>query len=264
MAMVFASKRRGFAVDALLVWGVVLTAWALTLVLHAGGGTAHWSHDALLAGRALPSQRALLLFLAAWQVMTAAMMLPSSLPLIRLFTRASQGQDRPGLALGVFLAAYFAVWSGFALLALGGDAGLHALVARWRWLDERPQFIAGGVLLAAGAFQFSPVKERCLDACRTPMNFLWRYYGRGVKPAWILGIRHGLFCLGCCWALMLAMFAVGVGSLAWMAALTGVMTIEKSTRWGRRLVPWVGATLLLWGGLVLAHPDWLPAPLLAN
>jgi predicted metal-binding membrane protein len=130
-------------------------------------------------------------------------------------------------------------------------------------LDSRPQLIAGNVLIMAGTFQFSPLKERCLDACRTPMNFLWRYYGRGVKPAWILGIRHGLFCLGCCWALMLAMFAVGVGSVVWMAALTGVMTIEKSTRWGRRLVPWVGTILLLWGGLVLAHPDWLPAPLRA-
>ena len=95
----------------------------------------------------------------------------------------------------------------------------------------------------AGGFQFSPLKERCLRQCRSPFGFLHRHYRRGVGAAWGLGARHGLFCLGCCWA------------------LTGVMVVEKTARWGRRLGPAVGAALLVWGVLVLAHPGWLPAPL---
>jgi predicted metal-binding membrane protein len=165
------------------------------------------------------------------------------------------------MAMAVFLGAYFAVWTGFAVAALAGDAVLHRLVRNWAWLGDRPWLIAGTVLVLAGAFQFSPLKERCLDACRSPVGFLWRYYGHGAGAAWNLGVRHGLFCLGCCWALMLTMFAVGVGSLTWMAGLTGVMLIEKTSTQGRRLVPLVGAALVIWGVLVLMQPDWLPGAL---
>ena len=128
---------------------------------------------------------------------------------------------------------------------------------------RRPGVVTGaaGILMVAGAFQFSSLKESCLDACRTPMQFLGRFYGRGLGAAWRLGVRHGLFCLGCCWALMLTMFAVGVGSLAWMVGLTGIMLIEKTTRHGKRLAPIIGAGLLLWGALNLLQPGWLPAGL---
>jgi predicted metal-binding membrane protein len=243
------------------VVGVVLGSWALMVVMMAGGHDGAMAHDAVMGSGRFPRPMTLLLFVVAWQVMTGAMMVPSSLPMVRLFAGASRGQARPRLVMVAFLAAYFVVWTGFALSALAFDGGLHALVERWRWLDARPHLIAGTVLVLAGAFQFSPLKERCLDACRSPMGFLWRYYGRGVGRAWELGLRHGLFCLGCCWALMLMMFAVGVGSLVWMAGLTGVMTIEKSASWGRRLVPSVGAALIVWGGFVLFRPEWLPAPL---
>ncbi len=244
-----------------LVWGAVVATWTLALLLPIIGYGDLVSHHAILEGTKLPPVSTLLLFLVAWQVMTGAMMLPSSLPMIQLFARASHGQVHPRRAMAAFLTAYFAVWTGFAIVALAGDAGLHWLVAHWTWLANRPWLIAGAVLLLAGAFQFSPLKERCLDACRSPVNFLWRYYGRGLGPAWRLGVRHGLFCLGCCWALMLTMFAVGVGSLTWMAALTGVMLIEKTARQGRRLVPVVGASLLLWGVLVVLQPGWLPVAL---
>lgn len=244
-----------------LIWGVVAAAWALALLLPALGHGDLVSHHAVLEGRSLPPASTLLLFLVAWQVMTGAMMLPSSLPMLQIFARTSRAQVHPRLAMTVFLAAYFAVWTAFAVVALAGDAGLHLLIDRWAWLGARPWLIAGSVLLLAGAFQYSPLKERCLDACRSPVNFVWRYYDRGLPAAWRLGIRHGLFCLGCCWALMLTMFAVGVGSLTWMAALTGVMLIEKTARRGRRLVPLIGAALLIWGALVLSQPEWLPAAL---
>jgi predicted metal-binding membrane protein len=244
-----------------LIWGVVLAAWGLAVGLPLVGYDKLVSHHAVLGGTARPALSTLLVFLVAWQVMTGAMMLPSSLPLVGLFARVSERQVQPRLALTTFLTAYFAVWTGFALLALAGDSALHFLIYRWPWLSDRPWLIAGLILVAAGAFQFSSLKERCLDACRNPMQFLWRYYDRGVPAAWRIGFRHGLFCLGCCWALMLTMFAVGVGSLAWMVGLTGVMVIEKTSRHGRRLAPLVGVALLIWGALILLQPGWLPTPL---
>lgn len=244
-----------------LIWVTVAAAWTLALLLPRLGQGELVAHHAVLDGTRLPSAATLLLFLLAWQVMTGAMMLPSSLPMLQLFARVSQGQAQPRLAMAAFLAAYFAVWTGFALLALAGDAVLHRLVGAWGWLGDRPWLIAGAVLVIAGAFQFSPLKERCLESCRHPAQFLWRFYARGGGAAWRLGLRHGLFCLGCCWALMLTMFAVGVGSLTWMAGLTGVMLIEKTARRGRRLVPLVGGALLLWGVLILLQPSWLPAAL---
>jgi len=251
MRMVTTQERCGVPAGNVLAWGLILTAWALAGVTLLTGHEELIDHDVLVGEGRLPGPDTLLLFLAVWQVMTAAMMLPSSLPMVRLFARASKGQAHPNLALGIFLAAYFAVWSGFALAALLADSGLHILSDQWAWLGAHPQLISGSVLLLAGGFQFSPLKERCLTACRSPMSFLWQHYRRGTRGAWSLGIRHGLFCLGCCWALMLVMFALGVSSLVWMSVLTGVMVIEKTTRWGRQLVPYVGMGLIGLGILVM-------------
>jgi predicted metal-binding membrane protein len=231
---------------------VVAAAWGLMLALMMSGRADLIAHDTLLADRTLPRLTDLILFIATWQVMTAAMMLPSSEPMARLFARASQRQERPRLALSAFLLAYFVVWTAFAIVALMGDAVLHLIVERWIWLDQRPQLITGVVLILAGGFQFSDLKERCLDACRNPVSFLWRYYGRGIRRASTLGVRHGLFCLGCCWALMLVMFAVGVGSIVWMALLAGVMVVEKAAPWGRKLAPVVGVALIALGVAVIA------------
>jgi predicted metal-binding membrane protein len=241
---------------------IVIASWVLMILLLQGGHEHLLAHDAVLSGHVLPPLSTILLFLAAWQVMTGAMMLPSTLPLVRLFAGASRGQDHPRTVVAVFLTAYFAVWTGFALAALAFDGLLHMVVDHWAWLEAHPHLIAGTVLVLAGAFQFSPLKERCLDACRSPLGFLYQHYRRGPRGAWNLGIRHGLFCLGCCWALMLVMFAVGIGSIAGMAALTGVMTIEKSYPWGRRLVPIVGIVFIGWGLGEIFRPEALPSLLL--
>src|SRR5262245_39728954 len=247
--------------DAVLFGGVVVAAWGVALLAAISGRDRDLHHDARLGHRAWPAVGTLLVFLLAWQIMTAAMMLPSSLPLMRLFARVSGGQDHPHQARVAFVLAYFVVWTGFAVLALAGDAVLHQLAHQWGWLHQRPWLIGGAVMLLAGAFQFSPFKERCLRQCRSPFGVLHRHYRRGVGAAWDLGLRHGLYCLGCCWALMLTMFAVGIGHVVWMAALTGVMVIEKTWPRGRHVAPVVGVVLLIWGGLVLVHPGWLPAPL---
>ncbi|MGQ0607416.1 MAG: DUF2182 domain-containing protein [Chloroflexota bacterium] len=237
-----------------MILAAVGAAWVLMLGLIVLDQAALIEHDAILTGAGAAWPSAIIVFLVTWQLMTAAMMLPTSLPMIRAFAVPARAQRRPRLTMTAFLAGYFAIWTAFALLALGGDAALHWLIDRWPWLADRPWLISGGILLGAGAFQFSPLKERCLAECRSPVQFLWRHYRQGVGNAWSLGLRHGVFCLGCCWALMLLMFAVGVGSLAWMAALTGVMLVEKTSRYGRRLVPIVGVALLAWGALILLRP----------
>ncbi len=239
------------------VTAAVALAWALAVAAGASGQGRLLHHDALLGG-ALPYPVALGLFVASWQVMVLAMMLPGSLPLVRLFAAASAGQPRPGRAMAAFLAGYALVWTAFGFLFLSGDAFVHAAVGASPWLREHTALIGAGVLLTAGGFQFSALKDRCLAECRHPAAFLVRHYRRGPNAAFALGRRHGLFCAGCCWALMLVMFAAGATDLVWMAALTTLMLVERAAPAGARAVPVAGLVLLAAGALVLADPSWLP------
>jgi len=246
--------------DLVLVWGMVVAAWVVTMLLVAtGGGEYIVNHDAVLERQRFAWPVTIALFLASWQLMTAAMMLPSSMPMMVMFLRVSRTGERRRLRFLTFLLGYFAVWTGFALGALAGDVGVHWLVETLPALAARPWLIGGTILVLAGAFQFSPLKEQCLDACRDPLTFFWKHYIAKSRSAWHLGLRHGLFCLGCCWALMLTMFAVGMGSLVWMTALAGIMVIEKVTRYGHRLATPIGIVLIVWGVLVGLNVDWLPA-----
>src|SRR5438552_17167393 len=128
----------------------------------------------------------------------------------------------------------------------------------WFWLGTHTWVTGATTFAAAGVFQFSPLKGRCLKQCRSPFSFFVRSYRKGAAAAWRLGLRHGVFCLGSCWALMLVMFGLGVSSLVSMALLTGVMVMEKTFPGGRRLSPIIGVVLLLLALLWLVHPVWLP------
>jgi predicted metal-binding membrane protein len=198
------------------------------------------------------------LFLAAWQAMIAAMMLPSSLPLIRLFAVASAGAPARGRAMAAFLGGYALVWTAFGAVAFAADALLRRLIDHTAGLRAHQAVIVAALLALAGAVQFTPLKDRCLTQCRHPGAFLIRHYRRGTGSAFALGRRHGLFCLGCCWALMLVMFVAGTASLIWMAALTALMVYEKTARHGDHVVPLAGIALLGWATLVLVHPAGLP------
>jgi predicted metal-binding membrane protein len=232
------------------VVAIALAAWGALVAGDLVGFEWVVEHDSLFETGTLPLIVALPLFVAAWQLMTAGMMLPTTLPTVTLFARAGRGQVRPRLALTAFLAAYFAVWTGFAVVALVGDEWVHRVVDAWPWLGDRPHLVTGGVLVAAGIGQLTGLTERCLDACRNPLHFLLRYYSRGIAAAWRLGLRHGAFCLGCCWPLMLVMFGVGVGSLPLMLGLAAVMLALKVAPGGHRLVRPVGIAFFM-GGLVL-------------
>ena len=236
----------------------IVAAWAVALVAQLSGKAAALHHDALVHSH-LPTWVALLLFLVAWQVMIAAMMLPSSLPMLRLFSQASAAQPRRRTVMAVFVGSYVVLWSAFGAVAFLGDVRLHHLVDATPWLESQPWLIAGSILALAGVFQFTPLKDRCLRECRHPGAILLQHYRRGVDGAIRLGVRHAAFCVGCCWALMLLMFGAGVANLWWMAALTGVMVYEKVGRYGRRITPFVGFALIELAALVLWHPAWLPA-----
>jgi predicted metal-binding membrane protein len=235
-----------------LVWAIA-AAWAVAVAAEVSGRGQALHHDALADG-GLPPWAALGLFLLAWQLMIVAMMLPSSLPLARLFSRASANQPRPLRAKAAFLGGYVAVWTSFGAAAFLGDMAIHRLVGRWEWLAPRPWVIGGAVLLLAGAFQFSRLKEACLTVCRHPAGYLLQHYRRGTSAAFRLGAGHGVFCVGCCWALMLVAFAAGVANLWWMAALTAVMVFEKTGQGGRRGVRPIGLGLIVLGILMLASP----------
>ena len=237
-----------------VIVAAIAVAWAAAIGAEITG-TAQLVHHDALAHSDLPLIVVLGIFVLAWQLMIVAMMLPSSLPLIRLFRVAAANQPSPAMATIGLLLGYAAVWTVFGVVAFLGDLGLHRLVHGWAWLEGRPQVIAGSVLLLAGAFQFSSLKERCLRECRHPGPFLLQHYGRGIEAAFRLGKAHGLFCLGCCWALMLVGFAAGVANLWWMAALTAVMVFEKTGRGGDRGVVPIGTGLITLGVLTLLAPS---------
>ena len=231
----------------------IAAAWAAAIAAQLAGAAALVHHDSLLGGGGAPLALAALLSLLAWQVMIAAMMLPSSLPLVRMYSRASARVPQRRLAMTGFLGGYALVWSAFGLAAFGADAGLHAAINSSAWLSSHDWWIGGSVLALAGAFQFTSLKDACLDKCRHPAQFMMRYYERGPAGGLRLGMRHGAFCVGCCWALMLVMFAAGVASLIWMALLTGVMIHEKTRPAGARAVPVTGVALLAAATVVLAY-----------
>jgi predicted metal-binding membrane protein len=195
-----------------------------------------------------------LVFMAGWVLMIVAMMLPTSVPLVLVFGAVVARRPSPMILVTLLLAGYLTVWAGFGLAAWVADRGIHAVVEAWPWLAAHPQLIMGSTLAVAGVWQFSPLRDRCLDECRSPFGFIVnRWRGQAVqREAFAMGLAHGAFCIGCCWSLMLVMFGVGLGSLAGMLALGGVTAIEKNVPWGRRLTHPVGFLLILAGVYAIA------------
>jgi predicted metal-binding membrane protein len=186
--------------------------------------------------------------------MITAMMLPTTLPLLDIFGRITAGRPDGGALLGRVIAGYAAAWLSFGLIAHGLDSGLHFIVGKVDWLVARGGLVGAIILVGAGAFQFSALKYRCLERCRTPFAFInERWHGRRPsREAFRIGLEHGVFCVGCCWALMLVMFVVGMGSLGWMLLLAAAMAAEKNLPWGRRLRTPLGVGLIAWGGALAA------------
>ena len=171
-------------------------------------------------------------YVTVWVVMMAAMMFPSVAPTVLMYDRLraghyARGKGAPREGTALFVAGYLLVWTAAGVAAYGLFALVRAIDPPWLAWDEAGRYVTGGVIVAAAIYQVTPLKQACLIKCRSPMMFLAERWRHGRAGGLELGIRHGAWCLGCCWALMAALFAVGVMSLGWMAVIAALIAGEK-------------------------------------
>jgi predicted metal-binding membrane protein len=195
-------------------------------------------------------------FIGIWVVMMAAMMLPSVSPTVALYSRMTR--SRASLAPLVFTSGYLVTWTAagvvaFAISPLG--AGLLGDELSW---DTAGPWVAAGILAAAAVYELTPLKDACLGKCRSPLGFLLSSWRGGLWGALQMGTKHGAWCVGCCWALMAALFALGVMSIAWMAFIAALIAAEKMFRWRRAATYGTALILLLLAALLVAAPNAIP------
>jgi len=202
-------------------------------------------------------------YLTVWVVMMAAMMFPSVAPTVLMYERLREGHRARGKgaapdATALFVAGYLLVWTGAGLAAYVLFDVVRALDPAFLAWNEAGRWVTGGVIVVAAAYQLTPWKNACLVKCRGPMMFLAERWRHGRVGGLELGIRHGAWCLGCCWALMAALFAVGLMSLGWMALIAGCIAAEKLLPWPRSARFAVAAGLLVLGVAVATVPGHTP------
>ena len=195
-------------------------------------------------------------FLGIWVVMMAAMMFPSVSPTVALYSRMSS--ERSPLSPLFFTAGYLVTWGAFGAFAFGiavaGDRVAGDVLA---W-NNAGRWVAGGTLLVAAVYELTPLKDVCLAKCRSPLGFLLGTWRDGWGGALQMGAKNGAWCVGCCWALMASLFALGVMSIVWMAFVAALIAIEKTLPWRRVAVYGTVTILLVLGVLLLAAPDAVP------
>src|SRR4051794_5546001 len=194
-------------------------------------------------------------FLGVWVVMMAAMMFPSLAPTVALYSRMTTDRARPLL----FVAGYLVVWgaAGVAALAVARvGGGIAGDVLAW---DRAGRWVAGATLLAAAVYELTPLKDVCLGKCRSPLGFLLGAWRDGRAGSLRMGAGHGAWCVGCCWALMASLFALGIMSIVWMAFVAALIAVEKTLPWRRVATYGTAGVLLAIGVLLLTAPDVIPS-----
>lgn len=201
-------------------------------------------------------------FVGTWALMMAAMMLPSVAPMALTFARVTGERANKGQAAFVptwiFILGYFAAWTAFGLAAYLIDHVIRSLNIAWLAWDREGPKVAGIAIGAAGLYQLTPIKRACLTHCRSPLEFFLESWREGPEGALYMGIYHGLYCVACCWGLMLVLFAVGVMSLFWMTLIAVLIFAEKVFRSGRRLAPVFGIMLIALGLWIAIAPARVP------
>jgi predicted metal-binding membrane protein len=183
-----------------------------------------------------------------WAVMMVAMMLPSAAPVILLYARVVRKRiEPPYVPTAAFLAGYVAVWALFSAAATALQALLEALALLSPMLVATSALLNAVFLIAAGVYQWLPTKGACLRHCRSPVDFLSRHWQHGSQGAFLMGLRHGVYCVGCCWGLMLLLFVGGVMNLLWLAAIAVFILIEKASHFGQTFGRVSGALLIVFG-----------------
>lgn len=255
MSAARAGGRRGTLADRILVAAALLAAtlvaWVVTIDqmrgMDAGPGTA---------------LGALGWYVGIWVTMMAAMMLPSAAPMVLLYAKVASGSSRRGRAFAptwVFVAGYLAAWTVYGLVAFGVYRGIVAADIGFLAWDRQGPIVAGGAIAAAGAFELTPLKDACLRHCRSPLHFLLHGWRDGWRGAFVMGAEHGGYCVGCCFGLMLILFALGVMSLVWMGIVAVVILVQKVLPLGRRSLAAFAVFLVGVGIWVAAAPGTVPA-----
>ena len=235
-----------------LLLALAAAAWAVLVWQGAG---ADMVMDSATMGMRAP------LFLAIWVVMMVAMMFPTAAPMIVTFHKVQAGKRRRGEAFvstWVFVAAYLLVWTLAGVAAYAGALVAETLAAEAALSPAATARIGGAVLIAAGLYQLTPLKDLCLSKCRTPITFIMTSWREGTAGALRMGLVHGAYCLGCCWLLFVILFPLGIMNIAAMAVVTLVIFAEKSLPWGRTTARAAAAALMAYGAVVVAAPQILP------
>ena len=244
-------SRRAFPWTTAVIWTAALAGWLLLL----WGATNMSSPLAQLMMPITPawSLANWLAVFAMWSVMMAAMMLPSATPIVLTFAALNRkrGEDARSLS---FVAGYLVLWTAFGAMAVTAQWALQSVGLLSPMIVSNSAWLSGALLFIAGVFQFTPLKHACLRACRSPLGFLMSEWQEGLVGAWRMGIRHGLYCLGCCWALMALLFVGGVMNILWIAALAALVAIEKLAPKGEQVAQLLGVLMIGAGILTLAWP----------
>jgi len=243
----FSAPRRSRIVPVLLACSAA--GWVALVAVYLSPWSGAFEHRALEHLGALHGVVAILA--AGWVLMVVAMMLPTSLPLFASFGQLTASRRDRGRLTAILVGGYLLGWAAIGVAMHVADLGVHLLVDHWIWLESHEFVISAATLGLAGVYQFGALKERCATRCRTPQGFIRVHWQGRSAPADTarLALGYTASCVGCCWALMLVMFAVGVGSIVWMAVLTVVMVAEKTHAWGPALKTPVAVGLLA-GALV--------------
>ena len=190
-----------------------------------------------------------------WIIMMVAMMVPSAAPTILLFANVARSRKSRGIptaSAGVFTFGYLLVWTVYATIAAALQSELHRLALLSPNMAIASPWLGGGLLILAGIYQWVPAKGACLSHCRSPLGFFSHEWREGAGGALIMGLRHGSYCVGCCWASMVLLFVAGVMNLLWVAAIAIFVLAEKLGPGGRGLGKLTGALLMVWGIWVIA------------
>jgi predicted metal-binding membrane protein len=218
------------------------------------GGMAGMAAMAMDVWRPWTATEAALMFVM-WIVMMAAMMIPSAAPMMLAFARIGRARaptPGPMISSAAFLLGYLALWVVFGLFATAGQGLLHAAALLSPSMASVSPVFSGAVLVAAGIYQFTPLKGVCLATCRMPLAFLIAEWRDGIRGAFVMGLRHGLYCVGCCGLIMALLFVAGVMNLLWIALLAVVVLAEKALPYGQWVGRVLGIAALAWGAWLLA------------
>lgn len=200
-------------------------------------------------------------YVGIWVTMMAAMMLPSVAPMALIYARVARARADRGRAYvptWIFLGGYFVAWTAFGLVAYGIFRAITAADPGFLAWDAEGPIVAGVAIALAGVYQLTPLKEVCLRHCRGPLHFVLHGWREGRLGAFTMGVEHGGYCVGCCWALMLVLFALGVMSLVWMAVVAGIIFAEKVLPRGDRLTRPIAVVLVALGVWVAVAPGTVP------